>query len=317
MNVIQNYLLNFVRAEWTSYDIKLFMLIVQHANQLVTGEKISNLRGSAICIDGFNCCMTIPVTAIADNHHYAEMKQAVKRLKDRTFEFVENRNGKAVWHYSSLIENIEIIENSGKIKFTVPQWLIAYIVDFTCGQFSLYDFQLAMSLNSVYAIKLYWLTCSLSHPITYKIEFLRQILNVKDKYKSTKDFLKRCIDPCDVLYKKHKMNGFSYTCQKTGKRITSITLTPIKRQEERKESAAARGNLSAFCNRALQSYLITQCDFSNEELRTQKTLLFDFCKLSDWQGKIIKIAENQRLKRAGKGYIINAMKNCIRQSQKV
>lgn len=315
MNVIQSYLTTIMRGEFSLYEIRIFIKIVELANHALKGHKVSPLLGTAVTVDGISCNCTIPIKSIMTPHSndYTKVKAAVKRLTEKKFEMYDPE--KKIWHYTRLLNDVAIAEGDGKLKFVAPVWLLEYILNFVDGNFSIYDLGTALSLPTAYSVRMYWLTNSMSEPVTYSIPMLRQMLGAEDKYTKTKDFIKRCIEPARKVLEDRKLNGFKFSNVMTKNRITAIRFQPVKRQEKKPAQLVAMANLSAWCAPALRNYLTTQCDFTIKELSAHKSLLMNFTAIKDWQKEIVEIVERQRRKRAGKGYIINSMKGVVEESK--
>lgn len=316
MNVIQSYLTTIMKGNFSLYEIRIFVKIVEHANVILRGAKISRLLGKSVCVDGLNCNLQLPIKSVMTegSHDYVNVKEALSRLMKKEVEIYDAV--KRVWCKATLINNIRVAEGDGLIKFTVPKWLLEYILNFVYGNFSEYNLQAALSLPSAYAVRMYWLTCSMTSPVNYSVKMLREMLGVGEKYKETKDFIKRCIDPPQKMLADRKLNGYTYTKGFTKGKVTYLTFKPVKREKKDEAQIAAQGSLSAWCNPALRQYLMTQCGFSMRELSAHKELMADFSKVPGMEDKIVEIVNRARRKRAGKGYIINAMQKSLTDTPK-
>lgn len=322
MNVIQNYLTTFMKGDFSVMEIRIFMKIVEQANHLITGMKVSRLIGKAVCTDGFNCNFIVPCVEILGEHndHPERLKEALRSLHDKDIDFYDGDT--KTWHLASIVDDVRLKDGDANLYFTVPIWLVKYILNFVNGNFTMYDLQLAMTLPSAYAVRLYWLVCSMSRPMDISIPLLRQMMGVPPgRYPKTKDFVKRCILTPQRLLDDRNMNSFKYTLIKgpTSKfgQYTIIRFTPIKRQERKVTSLTASAGLGSWCNTLLRQYLQTQCQFDNTELKANKSTLFEFEKLPGWQDKLVEIVNRQRSARKGKGYVIAAMKSEVEEHKRV
>lgn len=319
MNVIQNYLTSFMKGEFSVYEIRIFMKVVEQANHLIHSMRVSRLIGKAVCVDGVNCNFEIPAREIVgdNSHHTKEVKEALQKLHDKDIEFYDGE--RRTWHLAALVDNITLAEGDATLRFTVPRWIMQYILNFVNGNFTMYDLQSAMQLNSAYAVRMYWIVCNQSRPLTYNLELFRQMLGVPEsKYKATKDFVKRCVEPSRLILNKKRLNSFTYVLKRGahGKSYQSIMIYPVRVQEQRPEQLTAQAALSAWCNPILRQYLTNQAMFEIKELQSHKALLMEFGKLVGWQAKIVDIVARARRNRAGKGYIINAMKSDVEENKK-
>lgn len=310
MNVIQSYLTTIIKGNFSLYETRLFSRIVLQANQALHTTKFSKVLGKAYTADGVNLNMSVPITDLitTGSHDYQQVIDAAKSLQDKVIEYYDRREKRWTYYRDHVINTVRYKEGSGIINFTISVWLVNYILDFIGSNFSMYDFQQALRLPSAYAVRLYWLTCSMNNPVTYPVQMLREMLGVGDKYQQNRDFLRRCIDtPCDIL-RQHNVNGFRWEKAKGKGKSLCITLYPVKRQEESREQLTAMATLSAWVNPAVKNYLLSAAYFDNRELSANKSTLMEFSGLPDCAQRIVRIVGRAKTKGAGKGYIINAMK---------
>lgn len=309
MNVIQNYLVTVMKGDFTLYETKIFSRIVLHANHVLKGKKISSILGSSFSADGITANLAININDLLSDgsHDYKAVIDAADSLQDKVVKFFRTEQNEWVENRTHLIESRKYVKGSGVLRITVSVSLLEYILDFVHGNFSMYDFEKSLTLPSAYAVRLYWLTCSMKNPTRYPIVMLREMLGTGEKYKQNKDFIKRCIEtPCRILKEMH-MNGYTYSKSGAGKKAV-INFFPVKRQEQTKNELTAQASLSAWVKPAIKNYLQSVYGFTNEELRSNKNTLFEFCHLPDAEQKIVSIVQRARLNDCGKGYIINAMK---------
>lgn len=314
MNVIQSYFTTIMRGDFSVYEIRIFIKIVECANGVLKGINYSNLIGKAVCADGLNCNLSVPIRSILpeNSNDYEQVKMALKRLASKHIEFYSAE--KKTWYYTPFISNVRVADGDGMIKFTVAKWLIEYIINFVNCNYNEYNMEMALSLTSAYAVRMYWLTCNMDHELTYSIDMLREMLGVGSKYKATKDFIKRCIKPSADMLAARKLNGFSFaTVMKKGKTV-AITLHPIRREEIGKKSVTARANVKTWCAPQLYQYLTQQVLMTSRELSAHKDVLFEFSRLENWQDTLIKISRRAQKIRAGKGYYFAAMKSAVDES---
>lgn len=317
MNVIQSYLTTIMHGDFSLYEVRIFLRIVEQANVIIDKQTLSSMLGKSFCADGINCNLTVPMRSIlADNsQHYDEVKKALSRMLDKKVEYYDTDARE--WRKATLINNIRVADGSGMIKFVVPKWLMELILNFVKYNFSEYDLQAALSLPTAYAVRLYWLTCSMTKPVPYSIDFLKDMLGVRDRYKMTKDFIKRCIEPPRKILEDRKLNGFTFEKQFTGNKCTSLLFKPVKRQIEDPKRLTAKATLSAWCDPALRQYLTTQANMKVSELSAHKDELFNFGKIQGWQNKIVRIVDRARKGRKAKGYIFAAIKREVESNYPV
>ena len=331
MNVIQSYLTTVMKGDFSLYETRIFVKIVEHANQLLNGQRITNILGTAVSVDGITANIEIPIKEILTDgtNDYGKVYKAACSLSNKTVEYYDRKKGKwakntapdgkgGVRYYTHLIDNIRYPEGNGLIKFTCATWLLQYILDFVNGNFTMYDLATALSLPSAYCVRMYWLTCSMTKPIPYPIQMLREMLGVGDKYPRPKDFIRRVIAPPAKIFEQRGLNGYVYKAihkhedSRTSK-ITAILLIPVKRQETSTKQLAAKLPANSWIPAELRQYLSTKEQFTSEDFAKLKTDLFEFAKIPKWRDIIVHIANNAAKQRAGKGYIINGIRSEIRK----
>lgn len=315
MNVVQSFLTTIIKGDFSLYEVRIFMRIVELANSAMKGQRVTSKFGQSFCADGINWNLTIPIKDIlsGESHHYDEVRNALENLQTKIFKmyFPEEKE----WRSAALLDNIRIADGSGCVRFVVPTWLIEYILNFVEGNFSEYDLQSALSLPSSNSVRLYWLTCSMTRPVTYSIQMLKDILGVGSSYPSTKDFIKRCIEPPRKILQERNLNGFTAKKVMRKNKIIALELSPVKRQTMTATQLTARAPVSSWCEPSLRQYLMTQANINIPELSKHKDNIFKFTKLDGWQDKIVKIVNRARKGRKGKGYIFAAIKNEVAESE--
>lgn len=315
MNVVQSYLVTIMRGDFSLYEIRVFMKIVELANQALEHKKVTSFRGSCVSFDGRSCIVNIPIKELlTDNsHHYEEIRQAVKNLQHHVFELREPDKKK--WHYTRLLNDIEFAEGDGFLSFTSPKWLLEYIVNFIGDNFSMYDLSQALRLPTPYAVRMYWLTCNMSDTMNFPIDMLRSMLGAKNKYPNVKDFVKRCIESSRRILEDYNVNGFAYSKYYNGRRLAGLQLIPVKREVMSKNQIVAREPVGTWCPPALKNYLQSEAGFTKDGLRNNKALLFEFSRIREWPSIIAKIVGRQQKGGRGAGYVVKAMKSEVKLSK--
>lgn len=318
MNIVQSYISAIMRARFSLHEVRLVLMIAERANTLLKGQRAANFINEAICADGLNCNFSLAVREIMSDgsHHYDEVKQSVLSLADKTVECYDSKAG--VWKKTAIIYNVSGSDQAGTIRFSCAKWFVEFLLDFSQG-FSRYNLESAMRLRTVSAVRLYILTSSVTNKMRFTVEFFKKMLAVdgvnpktgKPFYVQTRDFIKRAIDPALKELDSQGLNSFRYEVVKRGQKIVALDCYPVKRETISKDELTARASLSAWINPALKALLLNSCEFSARELSSNKSTLYEFGRLPTWQDRIMLIIERQRKKRAGKGYIIAAMKSAI------
>lgn len=331
MNVVQSYLTTVLRGDFSLYEVRIFVKIVEHANKLLQGKTVKEIIQTGITADGITANIKVPIREIlTDNSNdYQKVYNACKSLSNKTIELWSAEDGrwmtvpsgdKGTMYYAHLIDNIRYQRGSGKITFTSAVWLLRYIVNFVNNQFSVYDLKAALGLPTPYAVRMYWLTCSMTQPVTFAVDTLKKMLGIEGRYETTKDFVKRVLEPPMKILEERKLNGYTFKTVKKNpeartSKVTHITIFPVKRQTSQ-QKLNAQIPLAAACPSKLRVYLIQQCNLTEEDLKKNQKTLYYFSKLQDYEQKIVDICERYRKQRAGVGYLVNAMKSEIQTARR-
>lgn len=305
--IVQGYTATMIKGDFSLYEIKILVKIVERVQEYLGNGCAKNYIGQSICQDGinYNFSLTIRELIPEQSRHYEDVKEALIRLQEKKLTYFDTK--KQIWYSSPLAYNCFVEFGTGIARFSASKWVIDTILDFSKG-FTRYEFVSAMALSSPYSVRWYMLSSSLSRPLCYDIDFLKEWLGVSDKYKQTGDFLKRCVDPAVKELELQNVNGFSYEKIYKGNKIKSLRLIPRKREAVSTNELAAKVSASVWINPLLMNYLSLHCGFSSRELSAHKDLLHRFTKKPAWQDILMRIVERQRRGRFSKGYIINAIK---------
>lgn len=333
MNVIQSYLTTVINGDFSLYEIRLFTKIVETANKELEGKRVIDLDGPIRPLkqSSYDIRINYRDVLTEGSKDVEKIRAAAISLSKKQIRYYSRK--KAGWvdntfkdkdgttnYISRLVEEVKFTNGTGYMIIKVSYWLMCYILDIYQQRFSMYDLRAALTLPTAYCVRMYWLTASSTKPVTYPIQMLRDMLGVGDKYPATKDFIKRCIEnPREILAKKG-LNGYNYTVGHKNKdsrtsKITSVTIIPVQRELKTDTQIAAKAPLSIYCPLPLKQYLQHQCLFTDKDLYALKLELADFSALPNYLDRIVRIVNHARKKGAGKGYVINAMRDEISQNR--
>ena len=150
--------------------------------------------------------------------------------------------------------------------------------------------------------------CSQPGPISFTIDYLKQMFGVQDKYKQTRDFIKRVIEPAKKELDSMCVSSFAFEPIKTGQKVTSIQFTPIHRREHTAEELAAMLPVTAIIDTELKIFLINAFGFTVKELGAHKVMLEQFSKIPYKYDILYSLRDRVRRKKRSKGYVIEAMR---------
>lgn len=140
-----------------------------------------------------------------DATNYTAVKRELGKVIQASVYF-ENETG---WQKSVIFTDIWG-NIDGKIRVKINDTLWDLFLEFSKG-YKRYELESALSLSSTYALRLYQLISENAEPITYTIDWLKQLFQIQDKYKRKgQDFIKRVIQPAQAEINAKCPTGFDY-----------------------------------------------------------------------------------------------------------
>ena len=210
-----------------------------------------------------------------------------------------------------LIYNFYTQKGEGILHFFVARRVFDAILDFRRG-YCQFELNIANSIKSANAARMYILMCSQPAPISFGVDYLKKMFGVEDKYKQTRDFIKRVIEPSRRELEAMRVSSFAYEPIKTGCKVTSIRFTPIHRREHTTEELAAMVSVTALVDTEVRIFMINAFGFSVKELGAHKVLLEQFCKLPYKFDVLYSLRDRVRRKGKSKGYVIEALRSEVK-----
>lgn len=164
-----------------------------------------------------------------DNTNYTAVKRELRKVIKASVYFENEKGG---WQDSVIFTDIWGDDKDGKIQVKINDTLWWLFLEFSKG-FKTYQLANAMQLSSTYALRLYQLISNNAEPITYTIDWLKQMFQVQNKYKLTKDFIKKVIEPAQAEINEKCPTGFDYKIEykangKGRPAIHAVTFIPRK-----------------------------------------------------------------------------------------
>jgi len=146
---------------------------------------------------------------------YRDMKSAVDKLYNRSIK-IDGEDSEMRWIYRK-----EYVKNEGKITLYFSPEIIPYLSQLS-QKFTAYKLKYVAQFKSSYSIRLYeilvqWASVGLRE---VEVDWLREIFQVQDKYKTIKDFKKYIIDPSVADINDHSNLWVKYGQRKSGRIIT-------------------------------------------------------------------------------------------------
>lgn len=340
-DVIQSYAMTVAKYHYHAWEKRVMYGLVDFMQQIVEGKKLSDDFTIAKTVFGdrefkLSLSFFVPNTEMFAGEvekGYPNLKNALKSLQKKIFEY--NHNGE--WASLSIIANPRI-KKDGCVTFIMAKEMIEAFLCFKeilTGkiQYKRYQLHTAMELKSIYSMRFYEIMSGNTEPITWSIENLKDRFGITDRYNDIKDFKKRVIRPAKAELDKKSPYSFDYKFEKLNqahpRKVTHITLIPVYISENRdKDLETKRINSKYKVNTNIldklpvivKDYLTRNFGFSVTELRNNSNLIENALKtqnIADFSDELANIkarALTENVKNP-KGYVINALKLMVKQSE--
>lgn len=306
MELVQSFLLSVTRVRLSLYEQRILTKIVEHGQSVIQG--LSKQQYKYITNPFDNEKITLPIRYILSDgsKDYKKVIDACKALMSRKFEFYEPST--KTYYADTIIHNVIHISGTGKVSFQVSRVLYDVMFNFSLG-YKAYDLEEALTLPTPYAVRMYVLLNNQTKPIEWRIDKLKEMFGVSDKYTQTADFIKKVIEPARLALVNNKTNGFTYAKIRESNKVVSLRFFPVKveKQEEIMYKDLTREQLTQY--KAVQISLANDCGFTWKEITANTATIKRFASLVGAFDTFMSIIQRAKRKQMDKGYIINAMKS--------
>ncbi|GIM53291.1 hypothetical protein CAPN004_23200 [Capnocytophaga cynodegmi] len=223
---LQSYILTTARYDFNVYEKRILYKIVEIAQCEIQGLRFPrDCKKIQHNLFGF-VDITLPISSILanedDNNHH-KVKKSLTSLSQKFIIYEDN----AIWEKINLVVFPKIRKFDSNISFTIHPKIWDCILDFSKG-FRKIELKTTMNFDSVYAMRFYELLSGQERPITFEIEYLKEMFQIQDKYKLVKDLIKRVVIPAKRELDKHSPYSFEHKINKKGRKYHSITFYPIQ-----------------------------------------------------------------------------------------
>lgn len=311
--VIQSYLMTTSRFQFSTYEKKLLLRLIQLIQPLLDGQQ---LKGKVVVdrdLFDESYMFHLPVSLLATDTHPERFKEAIRQLNKKSFEHV-NENGD--WKIIRLIETPKITKG-GYVMFRLSTELVEVFLDFSKG-YSKFNTHISLNLKSVYSMRFYELISNQRRPLTFKVETLREMFKLGDKYKLIGSFIQRIIEPSKKELDEMSNWTFTYKPIKRGRKFEYIQFTPIHQRdkedlnEERKDLTKRLG-LSNFFDREWRKLFKETYGFTDRQIKNNLSTFQTFIRLPhiDPKERLEYFWTYGQGTSNPKGYLINSMKQEI------
>jgi len=182
----------------------------------------------------------LDMAALTDTHEktaYRDLQEAALRLKRREVRIEREPNGKSKRKkvlVCGWVQTIAYDDEEGAVSLRFNKDMLPYLTELS-AQFTKYRLKSIAQMDSAHAIRLYELLMQWRDigQREMAIDWLRDKLQLQDKYPAIKDLKKRVIDIAISQINDLSDLTVSYTQKKTGRTVTSLVFT-IKAKAEPK-----------------------------------------------------------------------------------
>ena len=303
MKLTQSFVFSVAAGDTSLYELRIIFKIVEFAQPVLKGLYLAqNLTQLSHNYDNVHIKLPISSLVADGTHNYDVVRAACRNLMTKVYEVWDESNQS--YFATPLIYNFYTQRGEGILHFYVARRVFDAILDFRRG-YCQFELNIANSIKSANATRLYILMCSQPAPISFSIDYLKKMFGVQDKYKQTRDFIKRVIEPARLELEAMHVSSFAYEAVKTG-------CTPIHRRERTTEELAAMASVSALVDTEVRIYLINAFNFTVKELGAHKVLLEKFSKLPYKFDVLYSLRDRVRRKNKSKGYVIEALRSEVK-----
>lgn len=268
--------------------------------------------------------LVIPIGSIMnpeDTNHTA-VRQAIQRLQ-KTLISYEPAPGE--WFSFAFLGATHIAK--GYITTRVEKELWQCFLDFSRG-FRAFELEKALSMKRVASLRLYILMSQQRQPIVYTVADLRAMLGIPDsKYKETKDFIRRVIEPAKAELDAMAPYSFDFepirSAPKSGRgnpdkyAITAIRFTPIHQPAKSGQGAEEKAVISRLrmwdLPQEAKDILRNDYGFTYTEYNHNRKL-FDAARDAGDLADFLRRIKSRALRAENpKGYVIRALRKHLRE----
>ena len=308
--IIQSYVMTTARYNFSADEKRVLTHLIDTLQPMLEGKHL-NGKISQDLFDNYH--ITLPIRDfMVEGNKYTRVRDAFFSLNEKKFIYKDD----------DVEEVIRIIEmpkmyRSGVVQFVLNPKIVDCFLNFNKG-YSKYELEISLSFSSVYAMRLYELISGQTQDISYKIDNLKEMFGVADKYKSNSNFVIKVIDTAKKELDSKSPYTFRYTLIKKGRAYHTIKFTPVYQQQFADKdlefnSVKRRLSTRSIIGNEVHEYLRNTCGFSEREINNNIVTINKAVEIAE--GTILDelriIQARSRKATNPKGYIINALKSMV------
>lgn len=306
--IIQSYVMTTARYNFSADEKRVLTHLVNTFQPLLEGKHL-NGKIEQDLFDNYHLILPI-ADFFVEGNRYTRVRDAIFSLNEKKF----------IYKDEDIEEVIRIIEmpkiyKRGQVQFVLNPKIVDCFLNFSKG-YSKYELEISLSFSSVYSMRLYELISGQEKDITYKLDTLKEMFGVADKYKSNSNFIIKVIDVAKKELDAKSPYTFKYKIIKKGRAIHALKFTPIYQQQHADSniefnSIKRRLSTRSIIGNEVHDYLRNTCGFSEREINNNLVTINKAIEISEGQilDELRIIQARSRKASNPKGYIINALKS--------
>lgn len=312
-DVIQSYIITSARYDFSVYEKRILYRIVEANQEVLENKQLSNKY--IIDTDLFNTkSYLMPISCFLngeDDKNHKRIKEAFRSLEDKSFMYEDDDIITSI----RLVRKFEINKRSGFVRFSLDLPIYSALIDFSKG-YKKYELQTAMQFESVYSMRFYELMSGQKDPIEFKIETLKGMFSISDKYKRVNDFLRYVLDVAKKELDEKSPYSFEYEPQKQGRSYHSILFFPKYNPKNRdveleRKDLQKQVSLSWDLPRNVVDYLKHNFGFTTDGIKNNIDLFKSAHDKIDLIEFLASIKGKVRGSNNPQGYVIGAIRKQI------
>lgn len=308
--MVQSYLVTSARYNFSVYEKRILYRLVEICQAQLEGQKLNaNFHINPYLYDDTKEVI-MPISAFLKDEkdeNYTIVKKALEDLNNKVIKYEDDD----VWKPMRIIEMPKFFKK-GYVRFVLHKEIHDAILDFSKG-FRKYELKTAFEFESIYSMRFYELLSGKKEPITYTLDDLKIMFNLEHKYKETKDFVRRVVEPAQSELKDRAPFSFEYKPNTIRKKIVSITFHTYEIKENKdpeleEKTLKKQTSVSWDLDKMIVNYLKENYLFETDEIKHNRDLFVDAHKELDLMNFLAKKRRIAHEKKNPKGYLVGALK---------
>ena len=209
ITLIQPNAVTNARYEYSQVEKDIMYFVIETLQAYMTREKpIQPDLFGGLGID-------LEMKRITKTNNHTKVIGVVKGLIKKPISYIYNKNNKTYDVTTALISGAIHERNSGKITIKIPQEAIPVLLDIAAG-FTAYNKNIALSIPSVYAKRMYELCCRWKDKgfLRISLDEFRRMFCVDDKFHKISELRENVLDLSQKLMTEFADLTFRYELQK-------------------------------------------------------------------------------------------------------